>query len=155
MKFSTKAHYGLRAMTELARGYYRGPLALADIAQAEGLSLGYLEQLMARLRRAGLVKATRGVHGGYHLVAPPSLVTVGDVLRALEGPIEPVRCASEVADRCDCQRHDSCRSRQVWERVRDTMAGLLDSMTLADLAPPIDTDDQPAAVADVEVAVGR
>ncbi|MBI4295068.1 MAG: Rrf2 family transcriptional regulator [Chloroflexi bacterium] len=152
MKFSTRAHYGLRAMAELARSYHLGPLSLAEIAQAEGLSLGYLEQLMAKLRRAGLVQATRGVHGGYHLAAPPSVVTVGNVLRALDGPLDPVRCVSEVVEHCDCQRYDSCSSRPVWQKLRDTMAEVLDSTTLADLVPPADVTGQTTAVADKAVA---
>lgn len=133
MKFSTRGHYGLRAMVALAQAQGQGPLALAEIARAEGLSLGYLEQLMATLRRAGLVEATRGTHGGYRLAAEPDEVTVGDVLRALEGPVAPVECASEVLGPAVCEREGACPTRRLWERMRDSIVQVLDSTTLADL----------------------
>lgn len=133
MRFSTRGHYGLRAMVDLARAYGLGPVTLTEIAEAEKLSLGYLEQLIAKLRKAGLVEGTRGIRGGYRLRIDPSGVTVGEVLRVLEGPIAPFECASEVSNPGCCERETDCASRQVWERVRDTIAGVLDSMTLADL----------------------
>ncbi len=133
MKLSSKGHYGLRAMTELARAYGGGPVAIADIAQTENLSVAYLEQLLAQLRRAGLVESTRGARGGYQLTRPPSAVTVGEVVRVLEGPIAPVECASEAADPGCCERVSDCASRQIWQRMRDSIAAVLDSTTLADL----------------------
>lgn len=133
MKFSSKGHYGLRAMVVLAEAYGLGPLALAEVARMEDMSLGYLEQLMASLRRAGLVEGTRGAHGGYRLASHPSSITVGDILRTLEGPIAPAECASEVVGSGLCRREDNCPSRVVWELVRDAIAQLLDSTTLADL----------------------
>ena len=135
MKFSTRGHYGLRAMVKLAQAYGEGPLALNDIAQAENLSEGYLEQLVAALRRAGLVKSKRGIRGGYQLTAQPSSITVGEVLRALEGPLAPVECASEVMAPGCCERETVCASRLVWQRMRDSIAQVLDSTTLADLCP--------------------
>lgn len=133
MKFSTKAHYGLRLMVGLAQGYDGGPIALAAIARAEGISLGYLEQLAARLRKAGLVEGTRGVRGGYRLTTPPSQITVGHVLRALEGPIVPVGCVSEDIKSGYCDRERDCRSRRVWQQIYDTLTQVLDSTTLANL----------------------
>ena len=133
MRFSSRSHYGLRAMIVLAQAYHQGPLALAEIARSENLSLGYLEQLITSLRRAGLVKATRGSRGGYKLAVSPSQVSVGEVLRALEGPLAPAECASENSQLASCQREAECPSRLLWERVRDTVAGVLDSTTLADL----------------------
>ena len=133
MKLSSKGHYGLRAMLALAKAYGSGPVALAQIAEAERLSTGYLEQLVAKLRRAGLVQSTRGMRGGYRLACQPASVTVGEVLRALEGPIAPLECASEVANPGCCQQELGCPSKQVWERMRDSIALVLDSTTLADL----------------------
>lgn len=133
MKFSSRGHYGLRVMVALAQAYHQGPLALGEIARSESLSLGYLEQLVSSLRRAGLVKATRGSRGGYKLVVAPSEVSVGEVLRVLEGPLAPVECASETSQPVSCRRETACPSRVLWERVRDTVADVLDSTTLADL----------------------
>ena len=132
VKFSSKAHYGLRAMVELAQTYGSGPVALSDIAQAENISQRYLEHLVAKLRHAGLVKATRGVQGGYQLGANPTSITVGEVLRALEGPITTAQCASE-AGSDSCTRETVCSSREVWRKVRQAITDVLDSITLADL----------------------
>ena len=96
MKVSTRVHYGLRAMTELARSYRDGRLlSIAEIARNEDLPLAYLEQLVGELRRAGLVEGTRGVHGGYRLARAPEAITVGDVYRVLEGEVAPVDCTAE------------------------------------------------------------
>ncbi|MGQ9584221.1 MAG: RrF2 family transcriptional regulator [Anaerolineae bacterium] len=135
MRFSTKEQYGLRAMAELAQRHGRGPVALADIAEAQGLSLPYLEQIVASLRRAGLVQSTRGARGGYELARIPESITAGDVIRALEGSILPIRCVSDCGITF-CEREDSCATRSVWEQVRDRLIETLDSITLADLREP-------------------
>ncbi len=136
MKLSSKAHYGLRAMVELAQAYGGEPLALSTIAESEGLSLGYLEQLVLKLRKEGLVESTRGARGGYSLATLPCLVTVGSVVRALEGPIAPVACASEEANPSPCQHEAACSSRQAWQQLRDGIAQVLDSISLAHLCSP-------------------
>lgn len=133
MKFSRKARYGLRAMIALAQSYPEGPRSLADIARAEDISFSYLEQLIAILRREGLVEGKRGAHGGYQLTVDPASITVGRVLRALDGPIAPAECASEVAIPGYCWRETNCPSKPLWEHVRDTLAQVLDATTLADL----------------------
>jgi Rrf2 family protein len=136
LKFSSRSHYGLRAMIALARSYPKGPLPLAEIARAENISLNYLEQLMAPLRKAGLVESTRGVKGGYELTSDPAIVTVGQVVRTLEGPIAPAECASEIENPSCCQREMDCPSKTLWEHVRDNIAQVLDATTLADLLAP-------------------
>src|SRR5918995_306966 len=95
LQVSQRTHYGLRAMTELAKAYGQGPRSLAWIAGAQHLPAGYLEQLAIPLRRAGLVESTRGAHGGYQLARPPELVSVGEIVRALEGPVTPVECLAD------------------------------------------------------------
>src|SRR4030042_6877811 len=96
MKFPNKGHYGPRAVVNLAKVHGEGALTLTEIAKNEGLSLGYLEQIMATLRKAGLVESKRGANGGYQLTHEPASITAGDILRVLEGPIAPPQCASEV-----------------------------------------------------------
>ncbi|TAK31141.1 MAG: Rrf2 family transcriptional regulator [Chloroflexota bacterium] len=134
MILSTKGHYGLRAMTRLAETHGRQVLSLAEIAQAEGLPPAYLEQLVAPLRKAGLLKATRGVRGGYCLARHPAEITVGEVIRILEGPIGIVECASEVRSAGCCERETTCLSKPLWQRMRANIAQMLDSTTLADLS---------------------
>lgn len=132
MRLSTRGHYGLKAMFDLAQNYGSGPISLKTVAERQNLSDHYLEQLIAMLRKAGLVKSMRGAKGGYLLAREPSEIKVGDVIRVLEGPIAPVHCVSE-KDPVDCNEADYCITRTVWARVRDGLAELLDSITLADL----------------------
>ncbi len=133
IKLSSKTHYGLRAMVDLARAYGTGPLALGEIAEAEGISLRYLEQLAATLRRAGLIQATRGVQGGYQLNSDPTSITVGRIVRVLEGPIILVPQCDPESGKRNCARQDICSSREVWSKAREALNGVFDSITLADL----------------------
>ena len=134
MKVSTRVHYGLRAMTELARTYDQGGLtSIAEIARSEDLPLAYLEQLVGELRRAGLVEGTRGVHGGYRLANPPDAITVGSVYRVLEGEIAPVQCNAEDYMPGECSRELQCMSRSIWDRVQRAILNVLDSTTLRDM----------------------
>jgi Rrf2 family transcriptional regulator, cysteine metabolism repressor len=136
VKVSSRAHYGLRAMTQLARSFDGGLLSLTEIARAEHLPLAYLEQLVAELRRARLVEGTRGLHGGYRLSRPPTTITVGEVYRVLEGPISPVECTAEDYQPGGCDLEQECLSRSVWARVQESISKVLDSTTLADLLAP-------------------
>lgn len=133
MKVSTRGEYGMRAMVSLARHYGQGPVPLTTLANDSAVPAAYLEQLMAPLRRAGLVVSTRGAHGGYQLSRPPSDVRVGEVYRVMEGPIAPMACVSEESDEDLCPMIDGCATRTVWLKVRDSIAAALDSTTLADL----------------------
>lgn len=132
MRLSTRGHYGLKAMFDLAQRFGPDPIPLKSIAERQNLSEHYLEQLIAMLRKAGLVKSVRGSQGGYMLAREPAYITVGDVIRALEGPIAPVYCVSE-QDPGDCDEADYCIARTVLARVRDGIAGVLDAITLADM----------------------
>ena len=135
--FSTKGEYGVRLMVQLGRHAGTGPASLAEIAAEEDLPRAYLEQLVVSLREAGLVTSTRGAHGGYELARPPEAISMAEVLRALEGPIAPMMCASDDPEHAIlCDRSARCTVNVLWVRVRDAVAGALDSMTLADLVPP-------------------
>jgi Rrf2 family cysteine metabolism transcriptional repressor len=123
VKISTKGRYGLTIMMELAAKYGEGPISLKTIAERNGLSEHYLEQLIAPLRNAGLVKSVRGAFGGYVLTREPEKITSGDVIRILEGPISPV----------DFTEEDDPAKRDLWLRIRDSIAQVLDSTTLRDL----------------------
>jgi Rrf2 family protein len=123
-------------MAQLGAHHGRGPASLAEIAQEEDLPRAYLEQLVMSLRDAGLVRSTRGAHGGYELAREPRLIKMGDVLRALEGPIAPMICASDDPEHATtCDRTSFCTVNILWVRIRDAIAGTLDAMTLADLVP--------------------
>lgn len=136
IRFSTRGEYGLRMMMDLARHYGAGPESLAEIGKNEALPAAYLEQLVGRLRKAALVNSRHGAHGGYELARPPADISVGEVMRVLEGPISPMICATEGETEMTCERQAFCSANVVWERVRDSVAQALDSLTLADLVPP-------------------
>ncbi|MDQ3539604.1 MAG: Rrf2 family transcriptional regulator [Chloroflexota bacterium] len=133
MKVSTRGEYGVRAMVALARHYGDGPLSITEIAKESSVPPAYLEQLIAPLRRAGLVVSKRGAHGGYVLGRSPAEVRVGDVYRVMEGPVAPMDCVSEEEADQTCPLIDGCETRPVWLKVRDSIVDALDSTTLADL----------------------
>jgi len=122
-------------MVQLGRRYGTGPASLAEIATDEDLPRAYLEQLVTSLRDAGLVTSTRGARGGYELNTHPANIRMSDVLRALEGPIAPMMCASDEEGHEECSRSARCTVNLLWIRVRDAISGTLDAMTLADLVP--------------------
>jgi Rrf2 family protein len=147
MMFSTKAEYGVRVMVELARRAGKGPVPLAEIAAHDGLPLAYLEHLVARLRKAGLLDSRRGAHGGYLLARPPQEITMAEVVQALEGSIAPIECISEAADgSLVCSRESAgageafhvCPTKLLWTRVRFSIVRTLQETTLANLvADPV------------------
>jgi Rrf2 family protein len=119
-------------MFDLALNYGPDPIPLKNVAERQNISEHYLERLIATLRKNGLVTSVRGAQGGYILARPPSEINVGDIIRVLEGPIAPLECVSEV-DPSQCDQSDFCITRLVWARVRDCIAGVLDSISLADM----------------------
>ncbi len=136
-------------MVQLGRRYGTGPASLAEMAADEDLPRAYLEQLVMSLRDAGLVASTRGAHGGYELTRPPADIRMSDVVRALEGPIAPMLCATEDPEHAlVCDRSSRCTVNVLWVRVRDAITGALESMTLADLVPsrPVAVDDLQGAL---------
>jgi Rrf2 family cysteine metabolism transcriptional repressor len=123
-------------MVQLGRHFGQGPASLAEIATEEDLPRAYLEQLVISLRDAGLVISTRGAHGGYELAREPGDIRMGEILRALEGPIAPMMCATDDPEHAVvCDRSSKCSVNVLWVRVRDAVTGALDGMTLADLVP--------------------
>jgi len=111
------------------------PVSLAEVATDEALPRAYLEQLAIPLREAGIVASTRGARGGYALARDPREITLGEALRALEGPLAPMICASEDPNHALCERLGACSVNYLWVKVRDAISGVLDTTTLADLIP--------------------
>lgn len=129
MWISTKAQYGLRALTEIAR-QPAGAVPLKDIAEKQDISQHYLEQIAANLRRAGFIRSIRGARGGYQLSRRPELINTWDVVVALEGSLAPVAC---VEDDHACSRTDNCATVGLWRRVDTAVRDVLGGTTLADL----------------------
>ena len=129
MKLSTKGQYGVKAMFDLAVNYGSDPISLKSIAERQGISEYYLEQLMAVLRRAKLIKSVRGAQGGYVLARDPSLIIVGEILDVLEGPLEISECITD-HENAECSRFHYCPTRLIWVKIRTAVEEVVNSITL-------------------------
>lgn len=132
MKFSTKGRYGLRAMIDLAVYSEKEPVSIQSIAIRQNISERYLEQLMAKLKKADLVTSIRGAGGGYQLTRSAKEISVGDILRALEGDLRAVTCSGQDGEG-SCEKADLCVSRYVWQRVNESIENTVDTMYLEQL----------------------
>lgn len=132
MKLSTKGRYGLRAMIDLADYSEEMPQSITNIAARQSISDSYLEQLMAKLKKAGLIESIRGAQGGYVLAKDSSAISVGDILRALEGDLTPVKC-SELDGNSGCSGSDCCVTKNVWKRINDSIQEAVDGIRLSEL----------------------
>lgn len=130
MKISTKGRYALRLMLDLALSDSSAPVPLRDVARRQDISDKYLEQIVTPLSRAGLVRSVRGAGGGYLLTRTPAEYTVGEILRPLEGSLAPVSCVD--GSEC-CGRAAQCVTQEVWRQIQETVADVVDNITLGDL----------------------
>lgn len=128
MKISTKGRYALRFMLDLAAHQKDSYVSLKDIAQRQGISKKYLEQIVPLLNKADILKANRGFQGGYRLAKSPEEYTVGEILRVTEGDIVPVACLA--TEELFCERSACCQTRGIWEGLNTVIANYLDSITL-------------------------
>jgi len=129
---STKGRYGVRAAFDLAMHFGEGPIPLKSIAERQNISDPYLEQLIAMLRRDGLVNSVRGAQGGYMLSRNPSQISVGDIIRSLEGPMAPAECVLDDHDK-ECINADYCVTRILWEKIKDSINNVINSISLQDM----------------------
>jgi Rrf2 family protein len=136
MKLSKRGEYGLKAMIDLAS--QERPTAVAqmkDIAGRQQIPVKFLEQILLTLKNAGLLRSRAGVGGGYYLARPPAEITLGQVVRLLDGPLAPIPCVSQMAyERCVCDDENTCGLRLAMLDVRNAIANILDQTTLADVA---------------------
>ncbi len=130
MNLSTRTEYGLRAVMELACNYEKKPLSLKIIAQNQGISMKYLERIIASLKNAGIVNSTRGSHGGYVLARRPDQIKVGECFNCLEGSFAIADC---VPDYKSCSRFADCMIKGLWKQVNQAVENVLQSITLQDL----------------------
>lgn len=131
MKLSTKGRYGLRAAVDLAM-HNGETVALSAIAERQKITVNYLEQIIPKLRKVGIVNSVRGAQGGYTLAKPPEQISVGDVLRALEGDLNPVDC-KELQSGNSCLGSDLCITKYVWKRISASINDAVDHMMLSEL----------------------
>ncbi len=133
MNISTRGRYGLRALLEIAVHSQKKPVTIKDISEKQQMSVTYLEQILHRLKKAGLVKSIRGAKGGYVLAHPGDKITVNQVIQALDGPISISQCDLPKMREKSCIGPSACSSRILWKRLEDLIEGALSSVTLADL----------------------
>lgn len=134
MKLSKRSEYGLKALIDLAAYYGQGVVQAPQIAHKHGISIKFLEQILLDLRRAGILHSRQGIHGGYYLARSPSEITIGEVVRTLDGTLAPIRCVSKIAyERCTCPDENLCELRLIMLDVRNAIANVLDNISLADI----------------------
>ncbi|MDI3256483.1 MAG: Rrf2 family transcriptional regulator [Kyrpidia sp.] len=143
MKLSNRTEYGLRALVTLAERSGGSPMSTRQIAEIEGIPEPFLDQIMVLLRRAGIVKSVRGVNGGFLLAHPPDQVSVGEVVRVLEGSLVLIGCVGDDDEALWCERIPTCHTRKVWVKLSEGIAKALGSLTLAEVVES--EEPEPAA----------
>jgi Rrf2 family protein len=135
MKLSKRGEYGLRAMIDLATWDHESPVVqIKEIAERQQIPSKFLEQILLNLKNAGLLHSKMGVGGGYYLAKPADEITLGHIVRILDGPLAPVRCVSQMAyETCGCPDEETCGLRMVMQDVRNVISDILDRTTLADV----------------------
>jgi len=136
MKLSTKSIYALRVLPHLVKAYNHQPLSALELAEKEDISLKYLEQVLNTLRKDGLLVSVLGKNGGYSLRKPPERISLGDIIRSIDGPLAPIPCASRTApyQQCDCPYpYDTCWLRLLMMKVRDNISDVLDRINLVQM----------------------
>jgi Rrf2 family protein len=137
---SKKSKYALKAMMVLAKEYGQGPVLISDLARRENIPHKFLELILLELKNQGLLQSKKGKGGGYFLGREPHLITVGNIVRVLDGPIAPLACVSQTAYmRCrECRNERSCGIRIVMKEVRDATAKIMDSTSLSDMLKQVE-----------------
>jgi len=132
---SCRAQYATRAMLDLSLFYETGPIKIHDIAERQNIPYKFLQQILVSLRMTGFVQSRKGPGGGYFLAVEPKEITLGSVIRAIDGPIAPISCVSVTKyDECGCPNPEICSLRMSFKEARNAISAVLDSTTFADLA---------------------
>jgi Rrf2 family cysteine metabolism transcriptional repressor len=134
MDLSSRGKYATRALLDLSLHYDEGPVQIHHIAERQNIPAKYLEQILLSLKRAGFVNSRKGPGGGYFLAQPPHAITLGAVVRAVDGPLAPISCVSISGYmECGCPEPETCGLRAMWKQARDAFAQILDGTTFADI----------------------
>jgi len=132
IQVSQRTQYALRAMFELAKNYGQGPIRIGEIAQRQAIPPRFLEGILNQLRQAGLLRSVRGSRGGYEIAKDPAEISVGDMMRVLEGPLVPTECLNPEPAK-DCPLYGSCAFLSLWRRAAEALASVYDGTTFASL----------------------
>lgn len=132
MNLSQKCQYAVRAVLELARRYGQGPVAISQIAASQAIPQRFLENILNEIKPTGLIASRRGIQGGYQLAKDPAEVTVGEIIRLIDGPLDPVRCIGDPASQC-CPMQDQCTLMNLWQRAKTAVESVYDGTSFRDL----------------------
>ena len=130
LRLSTKSQYGVRAMFEIANGYDSGPVTIKEISEKQSVSVAYLEQILNTLRKADIIRSVKGPGGGYVLNTPPDKISIGAILRELDGPVAITSCLDPKEG---CMRIEGCVTHLLWKSLGEKIEAFLDAMSLQDL----------------------
>ncbi len=136
---SQKCQYALRAVFELAKRHGQGPVSIAEVAESQSIPPRFLESILGEIRRAGFVESRRGAEGGYFLAVRPRSLSVGKIVRLIEGDPGPITCADDASRPSGCAIHDHCVFAPMWQQVHDAVSEIYDTTTFQDL---VDREDQ-------------
>jgi Rrf2 family transcriptional regulator, cysteine metabolism repressor len=132
LNLSQKCQYAVRAVLELSKRYGQGPISAAEIAASQAVPQRFLEIILNELKPTGLIESRRGVQGGFYLATPPGQITVGKIIRLVDGPLDPVRC-TEVQGGKDCPLLGHCALVDLWRQAREAVEAVYDAVTFQDL----------------------
>lgn len=133
MRISARGDYATRAVLDLALKYNEGGVSkIHSIAERQHIPIKYLENILLSLKKAGILRSKRGNKGGYYLARPPEKITLGEVIRIIDGPLAPIDCASRTAYEA-CSEEPACRLKSVWVKVRNALSDIIDNTTFADV----------------------
>jgi Rrf2 family protein len=155
MRLSKRGEYGLRAMIDLAEAFRNSPngspessirvVQIKEIAEREKIPVKFLEQILLTLKNAGMLQSKMGIGGGYYLAHPPESISLGHIVRVLDGPLAPIRCVSQMAyEPCGCPDEEACGLRLTMLDVRNAISGILDHTTLADVLDRVEAARAPS-----------
>ncbi len=149
MRLSKRSEYGVRALLQLSSHLgEETAVSIKWIADTEAIPLRFLEQILLMLKNAGLLNSRKGANGGYYLARPAHEISLGSIIRVLDGPLAPVKCVSQMAyEPCDCADENTCGLHMVMQDVRDAIVAILDRTTLADLAQRVNQQKQATKLA--------
>lgn len=133
MSVSQKCQYAVRALLELSKRHGKGPVRSGEIAARQGIPPRFLENILNEMKTSGLVESRRGAQGGFLLACRPEQLTVGRVIRLIDGPLDPVRCTKE-GSKVDCRLRDCCSLLELWQQAKTALEAVYDRATFADLA---------------------
>ena len=133
MFISQKCQYALRAIFELAKDHNKGPVKIAEIAKNQAIPQRFLEVILLQLKQGGFVSSQRGNEGGYFLIQSPEKLTVGEIIRFIQGPLAPVSCVMGKSKHFECALYEGCVFLPMWEKVQSAVTGVYDSITFLDL----------------------